>query len=248
MYHDLIQLAESVWLYPRDENLEVDQPNIGVVTAGNQTVLIDAGNSPRHARGIMSALASIGAPPIDYLIYTHHHWDHVFGGMVYSVPMVIAHQRCAEILLEYSKNPWSVTFLREQVYQAPILQARNSAIMQAVDDWRGFRISLPTISIETNLSLYLNGLTLDITHVGGRHASDSVIVGVRERGIAFIGDCLYAPPSHSQVQDEIQPIKSKVFQRLFDAGYTTFVEGHSKPMSADDIRKALQGLIKAEED
>ena len=63
MYQDLVQLSDNVWLYPRDDNLEVEQPNIGAIILDNATILIDAGNSPRHARGIMSALASMDAPP-----------------------------------------------------------------------------------------------------------------------------------------------------------------------------------------
>lgn len=243
MYYDLIKLADNVWLYPRDEHLDVDQPNIGAVILDTQTIMIDAGNSPQHARGIMSALASVGAPPIDYLIYTHHHWDHIFGGMVYSVPMIIAHKLCSEIIDEYSKKTWSTTHLREETYQNPSLKGQNDAILNAVNDWRGFRITKPTITIESNLVLYLDGLTLDISHVGGKHASDSIIVGIRERGIAFIGDCLYAPPVHSSEEDQTVPIKAKVFNRLFDEGYTTFVEGHNKPLAKNDIQQALKGLI-----
>ena len=247
MYHDLIQLADEVWIYPKDDNLEVDQPNVGAIILENQTILIDAGNSPRHARRIMSSLATIGAAPIDYLIYTHHHWDHVFGGMVYSVPMIIAHQRCAVILEEYAQQTWSATTLREEIYQNPSLKGRNSAILSAINDWRGFRISMPTITIESNLTLYLDGITLDICHVGGKHASDSIIVGVRERGIAFIGDCLYAPPVDSTEEDQQVPIKARVFKNLFDAGYDTFIEGHSKPLQGKDIQQALKGLITSDD-
>ena len=247
MYHDLIPLADNVWMYPRDENLEVDQPNIGVVILENQTILIDAGNSPRHARGIMSALASLGAPPIDYLIYTHHHWDHIFGGMVYSVPMIIAHQRCAEILEDYSQRTWSATHLREEIYQNPSIKGHNNAILNAVGDWRGFRISKPTITIQSDLSLYLDEITLDICHVGGKHASDSIIVGVKERSVAFIGDCLYAPPVHNADDDESIPIKAKVFKRLFEEGYETFVEGHNKPLAKKDIQQAIRGLITSDD-
>lgn len=248
MFQDLVQMTDNVWLYPRDENLNVEQPNIGVVTTDTQTVLIDAGNSPRHGRGIMRALATISAPPVDYLIYTHHHWDHVFGGMVFSVPMIIAHQQCADILFDYSKKPWSSTHLREESHLQPSLAQRNSSISQAVDDWRGFRINLPTIAIESAMTLYLNNITLDIQHVGGKHATDSIIIGVRERGIAFIGDCLYAPPSYVRDADTSPAIKARVFKRLFDAGYTTFIEGHNKPLASKDIQQALNGLSKSDED
>lgn len=243
MYYDLIQLAENVWLYPRDENLEVDQPNVGAIILKNQTILIDAGNSPYHARQIMTALATVEAPPIDYLIYTHHHWDHVFGGMVYSVPTIIAHQRCANILEEYAQQTWSTTHLREEIYQNANLKGRNNAILSAINDWRGFRINQPTLTIESNLTLYLDDITLDICHVGGKHAHDSIIVAIRERGVAFIGDCLYAPTVYGTEEEQSTPIKAKIFKQLFDEGYQTFIEGHSKPLSQQNIQQALKGLI-----
>ena len=248
MYHDLIQLADNVWLYPRDDNLEVDQPNIGVIILEKQTILIDAGNSPRHARGIMSALASVGAPPIDYLIYTHHHWDHIFGGMVYSVPMIIAHRRCADILEEYSQKTWSTTHLREEIYQNPTLKGRNNSILSAVNDWRGFRISKPTIMIESNLSLYLDEITLDICHVGGKHASDSIVVSVRERGYCLyrrLSICAYGRKFRMKTNQFHS--KAKVFKRLFDDGYETFVEGHNNPLGKQDIQQALKGLITSDD-
>lgn len=247
MYQDLQKLADNVWLYPRGDNLEVEQPNVGAVILDDLTILIDAGNSPHHARGIMTALASLSAPPIDYLIYTHHHWDHVFGGMVYSVPFVVAHKTCSDVLATYAKKSWSVNHLREEIYQTPNLQGRNQSIMSAISDWRGFRINLPTITMTSHLSIYLDGLTIDISHVGGRHASDSVVVGIRERGIAFIGDCLYAPPVHSTEEEQKIPIKAKVFNRLFDEGYEIFIEGHSKPLGKKDIQLALKGLITSED-
>jgi len=247
MYQDLVQLADNVWFYPRDNNLEVDQPNIGAVILDDATLLIDAGNSPRHARGIMAALASMNAPPVDYLIYTHHHWDHVFGGMVYSVPFIIAHRDCATILDEYAQKSWSASQLREEIYQNPSLKGHNNSILSAITDWRGFRINIPTITITSSLTLYVGGMTIDISHVGGRHASDSIVVGIRERGIAFIGDCLYAPPVHSTEEEQTVPIKAKVFKRLFEQGYETFIEGHSKPLKAKDIQLALKGLITSDD-
>ena len=83
MSDTLQQVASNIWIFPHDEDANRVQPNVGIIVAGKHTVLIDAGNSPRHARRIMIALDDIQAPAVSYLIYTHSHWDHVFGAMVF---------------------------------------------------------------------------------------------------------------------------------------------------------------------
>ena len=89
----LIQVAQNVWIFPRDEDPNRLQPNVGVIVADGHTVLVDAGNSPRHARRILLALDDVKAPPISHVIYTHSHWDHVFGAMVVGAPDM-AHELC----------------------------------------------------------------------------------------------------------------------------------------------------------
>jgi glyoxylase-like metal-dependent hydrolase (beta-lactamase superfamily II) len=89
----LMQVAPHVWIFPHDEDPNRYQPNVGIIVAGEHTILIDAGNSPRHARRILLSLDDIQAPAVSSIIYTHSHWDHVFGAMVFGAP-AIAHELC----------------------------------------------------------------------------------------------------------------------------------------------------------
>ena len=43
------------------------------------TLIVDAGNSPRHARLLLDEVARLPIPSPTYLALTHWHWDHVFG-------------------------------------------------------------------------------------------------------------------------------------------------------------------------
>jgi len=73
----LIQVAHNVWIFPRDEDPNRLQPNVGVIVADGHTVLVDAGNSPRHARRILLALDDVD----DHL--EHFQWiksEIAFGG------------------------------------------------------------------------------------------------------------------------------------------------------------------------
>ena len=52
----LVQVAQNVWIFPRDEDPYRYQPNVGIIVAGSHTILVGAGNSPRHARRVLLSL------------------------------------------------------------------------------------------------------------------------------------------------------------------------------------------------
>ena len=74
----LKQLTEHTWLLPHNPDENAVQSSIGVITAQNESLLIDAGKSPRLARQIKAELARNNLPPVSQIIYTHHHWDHIY--------------------------------------------------------------------------------------------------------------------------------------------------------------------------
>src|SRR5688500_9514967 len=100
-------LTEHIWLLPHNPDETAVQSSIGVITSQNRSVLIDAGNSPRLARKIKTELVRNNLPPVSRIIYTHHHWDHVYGACEFDVP-VTAHRICKAILEAESKKPWGI--------------------------------------------------------------------------------------------------------------------------------------------
>ncbi len=230
---DLIQLAERVWLFPHDPDQELVQPAIAILCGSHQTVLVDAGNSPAHALRVLAALRELDAPPVAYVVYTHHHWDHIFGAVVYESP-VIAHTRCRERVLRTAAQPWSKPFLIEQSRQRPALAGLYQLMDQVVDDWSEFRVVVPSLTFSERLSLHLDGLTVEIEHVGGQHADDSSIVRVPEAGVVFLGDCFYPPAVEDGGQAE--GYDWDLLARLMDGTAHTYVHSHGKPFKGTGVR------------
>ena len=223
-----MELAERVWLFPHDPEPELVQPAIGVLCGRQQTVLVDAGNSPAHAQRVLAALRELDAPPIAYVVYTHHHWDHIFGAVVYDAP-VVAHSLCRERVLRTAARPWSRAFLIEEARRRPALAGLYQTMDQLVDDWSEFRVVVPSLAFSQRLSLHLDGLTVEVEHVGGQHADDSVIVRVPEAGVVFLGDCFYPPAvEDGGAQDGYD---WTLLARVMDDGYHTYVHGHGKPFT-----------------
>lgn len=187
---DPIPLSNGVWLWPSDPDPSRVHSAVGVVAGTRETALVDTGNCPGHATKICRWAEEMGLPPIGTVIYTHHHWDHAFGACALGAH-VVAHRECLDRLREEAAKPWNPAALQAEMTREPRLEPSHRAKLRAIRDWTSFRIVLPRTTFEHGLSLDLGGLTLELSHVGGGHASDSIIVRVPEARLAFLGDCYY---------------------------------------------------------
>ncbi len=238
MDETLIQIGANIWLYPADDDRASAQPNIGIVVAPSGTVLVDAGNSPRAARRIRQALDQLPAPPVVYIIYTHHHWEHVLGAQTFQAPAA-AHALCGDLLTESAKHPWTPAVLDEEIRRNPALAPAYEPMLRAVDDWQTLRVIPPRLTFTHDLTLHVTETALRLEHVGGQHASDSIIVRIPGSGITFIGDCLERPLANpaSTALD-----RALIAHLLADETAQLFVDGHTRaPHPRADIAALLDG-------
>lgn len=223
----LRQLSDHVWVVPPAPDRSLAQPSVGVIRTGTQTVLFDAGNSPAHARQIM---AELNAPPVSHIIYSHHHWDHIFGASVYDVP-VIAHERCRQAVVEYARRPWGPDWLEQASRNWPGLRGSFDRLARLMEpDWPDFRIVHPTVIYDQQTTpILLDGVTLELEHVGGDHAADSTILTVKEDGVMFLGDCFYPPVAY--FQQGSKNMNLDMLGGLLDRGLDHYVDGHTGALS-----------------
>jgi glyoxylase-like metal-dependent hydrolase (beta-lactamase superfamily II) len=240
MTQSLIQLTEHTWIFPKDEDPNRSQPNVGVITTPNHTILVDGGNSPFHGRRVMIAVNEIEAHSITHVIYTHSHWDHTFGGAVYGA-MIVGHDLCRKNLVEQAAKPWSHAYLQEEIARMPAREASLRALSRAVEDWRGFHIGLPELVLHHHLTLHLDDLRLEIEHVGGSHAADSVVVRVPSERVMFVGDCYYPPLAHMRRPEDT--INTSLIQLLISTDYDVYVDGHGTPLDRQGMETLLQSAV-----
>ena len=237
MENKLTQLTEHIWLFPHDPDPNAVQSSIGVIATSNESVLIDAGNSPRLACQLKTELLRCHLPPVSRIIYTHHHWDHVYGACEFGVP-VTAHIICRNILEEESKKPWGIEFLNEEIKRNPKLAVSYNARAKSIDDWSAFQIIIPEEVFEKEEIIDLDGLAIELEHVGGEHAEDSIVVKVPQEMVMFLGDCYYPPPLHLREEDSAPSFE--MLRRLQNSAYDLYVEGHDKPFTRVELLKFLE--------
>lgn len=234
---DLMHITDNIYWYPPDHSDGKVQPGVGVIMSSHQTVLVDAGNSPRHAHLIRLALDEIDAPPVRYVIYTHHHWDHTFGAKVFHA-QVIAHTSTRDYLAEYAAHTASSEAIEDAIRQYPELESRFRSIERALGDRHGFSIVEPGLTLTDDLRLHVDDLVIDVQHVGGDHAPDSVIVQVGAAGVVFLGDCYYPPPPPQRTPDST--LDKAMIQRLLAGNHRLYIDGHGvTPRSHDEFTTLL---------
>ncbi|NUR99146.1 MAG: MBL fold metallo-hydrolase [Kribbellaceae bacterium] len=216
----LQHLAGRVWLYPHDPDPDAIRPSVAVVADDRGSLLIDAGNSPEHARAIGTAIAAAGLPAPKWLVYTHHHWDHTWGACAWPDVSVIAHTTTTDLL--QPDEPWSHRYLHDQVEQNPKLGPSFRARALAVPDWSEFHVVVPDQTFDDTLTLPV-GVTL--RHVGGNHAPDSVIAIAD--GVALLGDAFYPPPYHLRTPEDT--VDYAMVKRLLAECHDWYVDAHSAP-------------------
>ena len=233
----LKQLTEHIWYLPHNPDHSAVQSCIGVIATQGESVLIDAGNSPRLARKLQTELARYHLPQVSRIIYTHHHWDHVSGACEFGVP-VTAHRICKALLENESKKPWGNEYLSEEIRREPKLTVSYSARAKSIEDWGRFRMILPEEAFESKKEIALGPLTIELEHVGGEHAEDSIVVKIPQDGVMFLGDCYYPPPLHLRTPDAAPSLE--MLKKLQNDAYHLYVEGHDKPFTRTELIKFLQ--------
>ncbi|GIJ20401.1 hypothetical protein Vlu01_10250 [Micromonospora lutea] len=225
-----------MWVCPGEADPELVRAGVALIADERGSVLVDAGQSPSHAREIQAALLAAGLPAPRWLVYTHHHWDHVWGACAWPDVEIVGHASGADLLRAEADRPWSVRYLREEVLRNRRLGPSFRARALAVDSWEELRILPPTRVFTDEVELPTGVL---LRHVGGRHAPDSTVVVVPDSEVMLLGDSWYPPPAHLRTPAD-EPDLALV-GRLLDDTIGWYVSSHSAPMTLDDARRAIAG-------
>lgn len=212
----LLQVSERVWIVP--PQWKYVEPTIGFVLTDEGVVVIDAGNSPDHARRALTALRHLTDLPIRYVINTHRHWDHTFGNQIFAAP-VIAHEFTKQKMLANMRDDWAPEQIMNWVAGWVIKMVPTLKLKQ----FEGLRLALPQITFTGRLALSLGGTVLRLLYAGGGHTRDSIIVHLPCEQLIFLSDALYPNP-----EGKITKIAG-LFSKIARLPAEKFIAGHEMP-------------------
>lgn len=183
------QLTDRIWY--QTPVSETDRPIVAVITGDERNLVIDAGNSSRHAALFVDEMEQQGLGKPDLVALTHWHWDHVFGMKQMAVP-TIATNRTVDEMRKMMDYDWSDEALAERIQQGIEIPFCADAIKLEFGPTRDIELVLPTIRFTGELEIDLGGVTCLLRQVENDHSPGSALVFVPQDRVLFLGDAMYA--------------------------------------------------------
>jgi glyoxylase-like metal-dependent hydrolase (beta-lactamase superfamily II) len=188
-----------------------------------------------HARGFLDWLSGQGVQPPAFVVFTHSHWDHVFGAAELGA-IVVAHSLTAEALRALAHTDWSDDALDSRVARGEVGAAHAENVKEELPSPRDVWIPPADVVFEDGLDFDLGGVTVRVRHVGGDHALDSCVMYVEPDGVLFLGDCLYEAPS-----GELTELAPTLHRAVLSFEANLFVEGHSESvLTRAELEKVIR--------
>jgi len=243
----LKKLSEHVYYSPPEP--ETDRPILGAVVGTTRTLMIDAGNSPRHARTFLDLLDRQTARTPDLVVLTHWHWDHTFGLSEVNAPAV-AHRNIRTRLAALEGLSWEDEALDTRVAQGEEIAFCSEAIKKEYGDQRTITIVQPQTTYQTELTLDLGGVECRLLWMPNSHTDDATVVMIEPDGVLFLGD-VTGPDLYSHPVVYRAPEVLEMMARVRDLDARWLIESHYKPLSHKEFWQevgVLEKLAEAIED
>lgn len=228
----LTKITEHVYWMPPGPP---DRPSVCAVVGERRALMLDAGSSQAHTRAFLDALrAQTDARPTA-VVYTHSHWDHVFGGAELG-GYVIAQESTAERLVGLAATDWSDEGLDGRAAAGLVSTQHTENVREELPSPRTVEVAPADIVFRDSLRIEVGGATVRVRHVGGDHCAESCVMYVEPDGVLFLGDCMYASPAGAMTTDLAFPLLDAIL--AFDA--ELYVDGHGESVIS---RAEMDNLI-----
>jgi glyoxylase-like metal-dependent hydrolase (beta-lactamase superfamily II) len=141
-----------------------------------------------HTRALIATYARVWKAPARRVVNTHRNGDHCWGNQLFEGAEIIGHRTCAQAF--DTERPEQMQMLRNA---AASPNPAIAALAQALAGWdfSGIQLTPPTTLIDDRLALDLDGVAVELLHVGPAHTAGDVIVHLPAQRVVFTGDVLF---------------------------------------------------------
>lgn len=232
------QLTDRIWY--QTPVSETDRPIVAVITGDERNLVIDAGNSSRHAALFVDEMEQQGLGKPDLVALTHWHWDHVFGMKQMAVP-TIATNRTVDEMRKMMDYDWSDEALAERIRQGIEIPFCADAIKLEFGVSRDIELVLPTIRFAGQLEVDLGGVQCLLRQVENDHSPGSALVFVPQARVLFLGDAMYADIFSAKWNYTVEQT-TRLLDVIaeYDADY--YVWSHGEAMPKDEFEQEVHAL------
>lgn len=170
------------------EDTGLGKSNSGLINRGGGLVVDTFWDLP-HTRQMIEQYSRVWSNPAERVVNTHRNGDHCWGNQLFAGAEIIAHRQCASMF--DTEKPEAMQALRNAGGDDtnPMMKAFAKALSEF--DFSGIELTPPTRLMDDRLELELDGVKVNLIHVGPAHTAGDVLVHLPEQGIVFTGDVLF---------------------------------------------------------
>ena len=181
--------------------------NAGVIAGPGGLTLVDTAATRARAEALRAAAEGLRRGPVQTVVNTHSHGDHVFGNCVFAPPAaIVAHE-----------------------LTGPEMMATGTALQQLWPDveWGDLVLRPPTITFGRSLTLLLGDRPVELHHVGPAHSTNDTVVWVPDAQVLFAGDVALPGCTPFGLMGSVRG-SLEALERLRGFGARTVVGGHGR--------------------
>lgn len=229
MQTKLKRISENIMYMPA--NHETDRPILAIISGSKSSLIIDSGNSSKHARLFLGELKKHNITNQKYLVITHWHWDHIFGINEMNL-ITVANEKTQNEIIKIKNYEWTKEALDKRVKEKIEIPFCAEMIKKEFENFNDINITCADIVFNNRIVIDLGGINCVIENVGGDHSSDSTVIYVEEEKVLFLGDCL-CPDIYAEKESYDIDTLLSLLNKLESYEADQYIESHWKPVNKE---------------
>jgi glyoxylase-like metal-dependent hydrolase (beta-lactamase superfamily II) len=184
--------------------------NVALLVTEEGVLVVDSGMTPSHGDSIIAHIERITDKPVEYLVLTHYHWDHVCGASRFPEEVtVIAHENLSRNQREF--NEPRLAELLEKSYPDRIREAERKLesleggsedelsraalelenLRAEFEDAKRIKLVYPDTTYSDTMTIMMGGREIRLHYPGQAHTSGNTIVHFVDLRAVHMGDMLF---------------------------------------------------------
>ena len=151
-------------------------PNSAIIVGDDGCIVFDAQATPAMANKVIERVRTVTDKPIKYVVLSHYHAVRVLGASAYKAQGIVASQETYRLIEERGQQDWDSEY------------GRFPRLFQDAQSIPG--LTWPTLTFETDMSIYLGKREVRLMSLGAGHTSGDIVAWVPDAEVMFSGDLI----------------------------------------------------------
>jgi len=251
----LQQLAEGVYAaIHREGGAAIG--NAGIVDLGDRTLIFDTFISPQAAQDPRDAAEALTGRPVDTVINSHWHSDHMWGNQVFGQDAdVLSTEKTHSLIVaardhgSYQSEMASAEADLESArarYQAAEDEGQRRELALWIDEYQSvveskpiLQVRAPNLTFTQRLAFHGTERSAELTDFLGGHTKSDAVLFLPQEGVVFMGDLLFVR-CHPWLGGCDPGRLPGILDAVSDLAPKLFVPGHGPVGMADSLAQMKQ--------